>query len=198
VLAAGLLQMSLTAFVSFFFYRDGEALMAAIRRGSAQIMGERIAADVIDTIRTTSDGVVYGLLGTAIAQALVAAIGFVIADVPAAALLGAATFVLSLVPMGPPIIWGGAAVWLFTEGHSGWALFMVLYGTLVISSIDNFNKPILISRGASLPFVLVLLGVFGGLAAFGFVGLFMGPVFLAVGYTLAKRWTRPPRKPRVV
>jgi predicted PurR-regulated permease PerM len=93
--------------------------------------------------------------------------------------------------MGPPLIWGGAALWLFEQGEGGWALFMVLYGALVISSIDNFIKPLLISRGASLPFALVLLGVLGGVIVFGFVGLFLGPVFLAVGYALLLRWTAP-------
>jgi predicted PurR-regulated permease PerM len=188
ILAQGLAQMTLAVFVAFFFYRDGDAIMARIRTGMSHLVGG-FGGNIVDTVRNTSDGVVYGLLGTAIAQGLVAGIGFVIAGVPGAALLGAATFVLSLVPMGPPLIWGGAAIWLFAEDRTGWAIFMVLYGALVVSSIDNFLKPILISRGASLPLALVLLGVFGGVIAFGFVGLFLGPVFLAVGYALLLRWT---------
>jgi predicted PurR-regulated permease PerM len=190
VLGHGLLQMTLTAFVAFFFYRDGDAIVTRLRAGLAHLAGT-LGGDILQTVRNTSDGVVYGLLGTAIAQGVVAGIGFVIAGVPAAALLGAATFVLSLIPMGPPLIWGGAALWLFEHGETGWALFMVLYGALVISSIDNFIKPLLISRGASLPFALVLLGVLGGVIVFGFVGLFLGPVFLAVGYALLRRWTAP-------
>jgi predicted PurR-regulated permease PerM len=189
VLAQGLLQMTLTAFVAFFFYRDGEAMMARVRTGMAHLVGGGLGGNILDTVRSTSDGVVYGLLGTAIAQGLVAGIGFVVAGVPAAAVLGAATFVLSLVPMGPPLIWGGAALWLFQQGQTGWAIFMVLYGALVVSSIDNFIKPLLISRGASMPLALVLLGVLGGVIVFGFVGLFLGPVFLAVGYALLLRWT---------
>lgn len=190
VLAQGLLQMTLTAFVAFFFYRDGEAIMARVRTGLSHLAGA-LGGDIILTVRNTSDGVVYGLLGTAIAQGIVAGIGFLVAGVPAAALLSAATFVVSLVPMGPPLIWGGAALWLFEHGQTGWAVFMVLYGALVISSIDNFIKPLLISRGASLPLALVLLGVLGGVIVFGFVGLFLGPVFLAVGYALLLRWTGP-------
>jgi predicted PurR-regulated permease PerM len=190
LLGQGLLQMTLTAFVAFFFYRDGDAFVARIRAGLAHLAGA-LGGDILQTVRHTSDGVVYGLLGTAIAQGVVAGIGFVIAGVPAAALLGAATFVLSLIPMGPPLIWGGAALWLFEHGQTGWALFMVVYGALVISSIDNFIKPLLISRGASLPIALVLLGVLGGVIVFGFVGLFLGPVFLAVGYALLLRWTAP-------
>jgi predicted PurR-regulated permease PerM len=191
LLAQGLLQMTLTAFVAFFFYRDGDAIMMRIRVGISRLAGG-LGGSIIDTVRNTSDGVVYGLLGTAIAQGIVAGVGFVIAGIPAAALLGAATFVLSLVPFGPVLIWGGAAIWLFEHDQTGWAIFMVLYGALVISSIDNFIKPILISRGASLPLALVLLGVLGGVLVFGLVGLFLGPVFLAVGFALLLRWTASP------
>jgi predicted PurR-regulated permease PerM len=111
--------------------------------------------------------------------------------VPNAFVLGAATFFLSMVPVGPPLIWGGAALWLAERGETGWAVFMVLYGLLVISSIDNFVKPYLISRGSSLSFALVFLGVLGGVLAFGLIGLFLGPVLLAVAMILLKSWTVP-------
>ncbi|MFM2088557.1 MAG: hypothetical protein RLZZ237_3426, partial [Pseudomonadota bacterium] len=111
------------------------------------------------------------------------------AGVPAVALLGIATFILSLVPVGPPLIWGGAAIWLFNEGHTGWGIFMLVWGALLISGVDNVVKPMLISRGSSLPFLLVLLGVLGGVLAFGFVGLFIGPTLLAVLYSLLQTWT---------
>ena len=131
----------------------------------------------------------YGLLGTALAQALVAALGFAIAGVPGVPLLGVATFIMSLVPIGPPLIWGGAALWLFDQGSTGWGVFMVVWGLVLISGVDNVVKPMLISRGSSLPFLLVLLGVLGGVLAFGFVGLFIGPILLAVGYSLMRDWT---------
>jgi predicted PurR-regulated permease PerM len=188
VLGAGVAQMSLAAFVSFFLYRDGHALLRAIGVAMDRIIGpsaERIASTVSHTVR----GVMYGLLGTALAQALVAALGFAIAGVPGVLLLGFATFVMSLVPVGPPIIWGGAAIWLFNQGQTGWAVFMLVWGLVLISGVDNVVKPMLISRGSSLPFLLVLLGVLGGVLAFGFVGLFIGPVLLAVGYSLIREWT---------
>ena len=188
VLGAGVAQMSLAAFVAFFLYRDGQALLGAIRVAMDRIIGEsapRIASTVSHTVR----GVMYGLLGTALAQALVAALGFAIAGVPGVLLLGFATFVMSLVPVGPPIIWGGAAIWLFNEGKTGWGVFMLVWGLILISGVDNVVKPMLISRGSSLPFLLVLLGVLGGVIAFGFVGLFIGPVLLAVGYSLMREWT---------
>ena len=188
VLGVGVAQMTLAAFVAFFLYRDGEALLGAIRIMMDRIIGEsapRVAITVSHTVR----GVMYGLLGTALAQALVAALGFAIAGVPGVLLLGFATFVLSLVPVGPPLIWGGAALWLFNQGQAGWGIFMVVWGLVLISGVDNVVKPMLISRGSHLPFLLVLLGVLGGVLAFGFVGLFIGPVLLAVAYSLMREWT---------
>ncbi len=188
VLGTGVAQMSLAAFVAFFLYRDGQALLRAIGVAMERIIGEsapRIATTVSHTVR----GVMYGLLGTALAQALVAALGFAIAGVPGVLLLGFATFVMSLVPVGPPIIWGGAAIWLFNQGETGWGVFMLVWGLILISGVDNVVKPMLISRGSDLPFLLVLLGVLGGVIGFGFVGLFIGPVLLAVGYSLMRAWT---------
>jgi predicted PurR-regulated permease PerM len=188
ILGVGVAQMSLAAFVAFFLYRDGKTILHAIHVAMGRIIGEsapRIASTVSHTVR----GVMYGLLGTALAQALVAALGFAIAGVPGILLLGFATFVMSLVPVGPPLIWGGAAMWLFSEGKTGWGVFMLVWGLVLISGVDNVVKPMLISRGSSLPFLLVLLGVLGGVLAFGFVGLFIGPVLLAVGYSLIREWT---------
>jgi predicted PurR-regulated permease PerM len=188
LLGEGVLQMSLAAFIAFFFYRDGEHLVHTLMRGLKRVAGE-VADDVMLTVAHTTTSVVYGLIGTALAQAAATFLGLWFASVPGALLLGAATFLLSLAPMGPPIVWGGAAIWLYLHGSAGWAVFIVLWGLLVVSSIDNFLKPYLISRGSSMPFVLVLLGVLGGVIAFGFIGLFLGPVLLAVGLNLARKWT---------
>jgi predicted PurR-regulated permease PerM len=188
VLGTGVIQTSLAAFVSFFFYRDGEALMAAIAAAMKRIMNEETDS-VMDTVSQTVRVVMYGLLGTALAQALVAAIGFAIAGVPAVLLLSALVFVSSLILVGPPVIWGGAALWLFAQGRTGWGIFMLVWGFLAISGVDNVVRPMLISRGSSLPFLLTLLGVLGGVIAFGFVGLFIGPTLLAVGYSLMSGWT---------
>jgi len=188
VLGSGVAQVSLAVFVSFFLYRDGQAILHALAVGMDKLIGEQGAA-VADTVSRTVRGVMYGLLGTALAQGAVAAVGFLVAGVPAVALLSVATFLLSLVPVGPPLIWGGATIWLFNEGSTGWAVFMCVWGMFVISGVDNVVKPMLISRGSSLPFILVLLGVMGGVLAFGFVGLFIGPTLLAVGLGLLRNWT---------
>ncbi|MBS5218050.1 MAG: AI-2E family transporter, partial [Sutterella wadsworthensis] len=130
--------------------------------------------------------------GTAIGQGLVAGIGFWIADVPGLLVLSFAVCVLSVIPIGPPLIWGPAAIWLYTQGELGMAVFLVLWGTLAVSSVDNFIKPILISRGTSMPIALIFLGVFGGVLAFGFLGLILGPLLLAIGLALFTAWLKRP------
>lgn len=188
LLGQGVMEMSLAAFISFFFYRDGEALTRSIGVGMERLAGIH-AANMLVIINNTVRGVTYGLLGTALAQGFVATIGFAIAGVPAVMLLGVATFLLSLIPVGPPLIWGGAAIWLFQQGETGWGIFMLLWGFFLISSVDNVVKPLLISRGSRLSFLLVILGVMGGVLAFGFVGIFIGPTLLAVGFSMVQKWT---------
>jgi hypothetical protein len=103
-----------------------------------------------------------------------------------------------VVPVGPPLIWIGAALWLFQQGDAGWAIFVVLWGFFVVSMVDNIIKPLIISRGSSLPFVLVFLGVLGGVVAFGLIGVFLGPTLLAVGYRLLSEWSDSMRAPQNV
>lgn len=188
LLGQGVMQMSLAAFVCFFFYRDGVALMRFLNIAMDRVVGT-YAANVLGIINNTVRGVMYGLLGTGLAQGFVATIGFAIAGVPAALLLGVATFLFSLIPVGPPLIWGSAAIWLFYQGNVGWGVFMLLWGVGLISSVDNVVKPLLISRSSNMPFILILFGVMGGVLTFGFVGVFIGPTLLAVGFSLIQEWT---------
>lgn len=190
-LGNGVLQMSLAMFVLFFLYRDGEALALRLNNALMRIGGER-ARNLLRLAGNTVKGVVYGILGTAIVQGMLAGIGFLIAGVPGPLLLGLITFFLSVVPMGPPLVWLPAAAWLYYQGEVGWAIFLVVWGVAVVSSIDNFLKPYLISQGAEMPFVLVLLGVLGGLVVYGFVGVFLGPTLLALGYSIIRDWTLSP------
>ncbi|MCX8016804.1 MAG: AI-2E family transporter [Rhodocyclaceae bacterium] len=185
VIGQGLIELILVVFVAFFFYRDGRALAGRIGQLAERIGGE-LGGRMLALTRTTIIGVMVGIVGTAAAQAAVALIGFLIAGVPAPLLLAAATFFLSMVPIGPPLVWGGATWWLYQQNETGWALFMLVWGVAVISSVDNFVKPILISRSSSLPILLIALGVFGGVLAFGFVGIFLGPVILALARMLAE------------
>jgi len=186
----GVLQFTLIAFIGFFFYRDGAALAQALRNGLDRVAGN-VAGRLLEIVGGTINGVMYGIVGTGLAQGVAAVIGFLIAGVPGALMLGFVTAILSIVPAGPPLIWISATIWLLFQGQPGWAVFMALWGFFVVSGIDNIVKPLLISRGSSLPFVLVLLGVLGGILAFGFVGIFLGPTLLAVGFRFVRRWTAP-------
>jgi predicted PurR-regulated permease PerM len=194
LIGQGLLELTLVVFIAFFFYRDGRALADRIALLVDKIGGQ-LGGQMLALTRTTIMGVMIGIVGTAAAQAAVALIGFLVAGVPAPLLLAAATFFLSMIPVGPPLIWGGAAWWLYDQGQTGWAIFMAIYGFAVISSVDNFVKPILISRSASLPILLIALGVFGGVLAFGFVGIFLGPVILALALTLVDNWSKQATMP---
>ncbi|MEO8133025.1 MAG: AI-2E family transporter [Betaproteobacteria bacterium] len=185
---ASVMQMILATFIGFFFYRDGDLLVRAARKILEKLAGD-LGDELLMTIDNTVTGVVHGIFGTALAQAIVAAVGFLIAGVPGALLLGMATFFLSMIPVGPPLVWGGAMIWLFHNDSIGWAIFMLVWGLVVISSIDNIVKPLLISRSSSLPLLLIVLGVFGGIIAFGFIGIFIGALMLAVGLTLIQLWT---------
>ncbi|WP_308514674.1 AI-2E family transporter [uncultured Turicimonas sp.] len=187
MLGDGLFQLFLMIFIIFFFYRDGDYLadksLALLTR-----MSGNLAVEVRNIIVNTTRSVVFGIVGSAAGQGIVAFIGFLIAGVPGAVTLGVAVFVLSAVPIGPPLVWGPAAIWLYYQGQVGMAVFLVLWGSLAVSSVDNFLKPLLISKGASLPLSLIYLGVFGGIIAFGFMGIILGPVVIAVGIAMSKTW----------
>jgi len=191
VVGEGLLQLTLSVFIAFFLYRDGDAIMARVR-GAVQRIAPQRGQRMLDVAGATTRAVVYGILGTALAQGVLAAIGLYIAGIKAAPLLGLATFILSPVPIGPPLVWIPAGLYLiFGVDQTAWGIFVLAWGALVVSSVDNFLKPMIISRGSDLPFILVMLGVFGGVIAFGFIGLFLGPVLLALGFVLIKEWAAP-------
>jgi predicted PurR-regulated permease PerM len=186
-IGTGMLELALSLVLVFFFYRDGPRLAALAHRMLHRLIGER-SGHYLELVAGTVQRVVNGVIGTAAAQALLAFIGFLIAGVPGALVLGLLTFMLSLIPMGPPLVWVPAVIWLVLQGDYGFAVFLGLWGTFVISGVDNVLKPYLISRGGNLPLVVVLLGVFGGILAFGFMGLFLGPTLLAVAYSLLNDW----------
>ncbi len=187
MLGDGLFQLFLMIFIIFFFYRDGDYIsqkcLALLTR-----MSGNLAVEVRNIIVNTTRSVVFGIVGSAAGQGIVALIGFLIAGVPGALTLGIAVFVLSAVPIGPPLVWGPAAFWLYYQGEIGMCVFLILWGSLAVSSVDNFLKPLLISKGASLPLSLIYLGVFGGILAFGFMGIILGPVVIAVGIAMSKTW----------
>lgn len=200
-IGGGILELALSLILVFFFYRDGPRLAAFVESLLERLIGDR-AEHYLELVAGTVQRVVNGVLGTAVAQAILAYIGFMIAGIPGALLLGLLTFACSLI-MVPPLIWGPAVAWLIWQGEIGMAIFLGIWGFFIISGVDNILKPYLISRGGNLPLVVVLLGVFGGILAFGFMGLFLGPTLLAVAYSLLSDWVAhkapvglPPREER--
>jgi predicted PurR-regulated permease PerM len=181
--AQGFFNLAMSLLIAFFLFRDGEGVITSLREAFQRISGD-FSQRLVDIAKTTVQSVVYGAIGTAMVQGAVAGIGFAIAGVPSAMLLAILTFFLGFIPVGPPLVWGTAAVWLFSQQRTGWGIFMILYGLVCISSIDNLVKPYIISRGSKLSFIVTLIGVLGGVIAFGFIGVFLGPVLLAVGYSL--------------
>jgi predicted PurR-regulated permease PerM len=138
---------------------------------------------------TTMRAVVYGVLGTALLQGILAGVGYMMAGVPGAALMGFLTFVVAVIPGGPLLIAAPAVFWLYRRGSTAWAIFVVVW-VVIVGNLDNVVRPFLISRGGgSTPLILVILGVLGGAIAFGLIGLFLGPTLLAVGYSLFEEWS---------
>jgi predicted PurR-regulated permease PerM len=182
-LAIGVLRLGFSVVIAFFLYRDGDRLVDRIAEIGRRVLGE-YSQHLVGVVGRTVRGVVYGFLGTALAQGFLAAIGFTIAGIPGAWLLGLLTFILALVPAGPPLVWIPATLWLAAQGRVGMAVFMGLWGLLAISGSDNLLRPYLISREARLPFVLVFLGAMGGILAFGFIGIFIGPTLFAVAFAI--------------
>jgi predicted PurR-regulated permease PerM len=187
VLGKGVLELALSILIAFFLLRDGVSVGERLNFGIQRIAGSR-GERMLQIAGKTVRGVVYGVLGTALIQTLLAGIGYLVAGVPGVAVLTLLTFALCIVPaVGVPLIWIPATIWVFTQHGTSWGIFMIVWG-LIVSSVDNFIRPWLISSGSKLPFLLMFFGALGGLAAFGFIGLFIGPTLLAVGYKLVQEW----------
>jgi predicted PurR-regulated permease PerM len=184
----GVTQILISTFLAFFLLRDSPQLAARLNVSVERLAGDR-GRQLIKVAGNTVSGVIYGILGTAIAQAIVAGIGFTIAGIPGAVLLSVLTFFFAVIPFGPPLIWLPATIWLFANEKHGLSLFMLLWGIFVISSVDNLLRPYLISQGTKLPFALIFCGVIGGALAFGLVGVFLGPTLLAVAFRLTEEWS---------
>ncbi|HKD20197.1 MAG TPA: AI-2E family transporter, partial [Thermoanaerobaculia bacterium] len=142
----------------------------------------------VAVVRSTVRGVFRGILGTCAVQAALAMIGFWIAGVPGVLVLGMATFFLSVIPAGPALLWIPAAIWLGANGSTGRAVFLAIWGLVVVGGSENIVRPILIGKGTDAPMALIFLGVIGGMLAFGFLGLFIGPTLLTVAFNLFQEW----------
>jgi predicted PurR-regulated permease PerM len=193
VLAAGLSVVHgiglliLSVLFAGFFYLSGDKLARALQGGMRRVAGAQ-APILLGLIGSTVKGVVYGILGTSLAQALLCAAGYWIAGLPSPGLLGLATFFLAVIPGGPLLIVVPGTIWLVQQGDPGWAAFLVVWTLAVGIAIDNVLKPIIIGRSSDVPFILIMLGILGGAAAFGLLGVFVGPTLLAVAHTVLSDW----------
>jgi predicted PurR-regulated permease PerM len=180
------LQFLLTVVVSAILYTSGDHAARWVRRFGRRLAGEP-GDQVVRLAGQAIRGVALGVVVTAFVQSVLGGIGLAIAGVPFAAVLTAVMFMLALAQIGAVPVLLGALGWLWWQGNTGWFVALLVW-TIVVGSLDNILRPILIKRGADLPLLLIFAGVIGGLFAFGLLGLFVGPVLLAVGYTLLDAW----------
>lgn len=181
-----LVQFLLIVILSAVFYSSGESWAAWLKAFGRRLADERGEEAVIlagQAIR----GVAMGVVVTAIIQSALGGLGLLIAGLPLPLLLTAVIFALCIAQVGPMLVFLPCVIWLFASGQTGWGTFLLVWA-LVVGFMDNFLRPVLIRRGADLPLLLIIVGVVGGLLAFGLVGLFVGPVILAVTFTLADAW----------
>ena len=178
----------LTVVLAAILYAKGEVAGAGVVAFARRIGGDR-AEETVRLAAHATRGVALGIVVTALVQSLLAGLALWVSGVPRAGVLLAITFVLCLAQLGPLLVLLPAVIWLFWTGNFGWGVTLTVC-TVFVTLIDNVLKPLLIKRGVDLPLLLLIAGVIGGLIGFGIVGLFIGPVILAVTYTLLVAWVR--------
>ncbi len=186
----GLVTLGLTIFISFFVYNHGDTWVTQ-GQNSLYRLGRDPLASLLKPLANTVRAVVLGLTLTAIVQGFLAGLGFWGVGIEGAIIWGLVTTLLAIIQIPTLLVWLPWALWLIFAGQLWQGLALLAWGALVVSTIDNFLKPIFISQGAGIPFLVVLFGVLGGVLAFGALGIILGPVILSVLLTLWKRWIGP-------
>jgi predicted PurR-regulated permease PerM len=187
---AVVLQFLLTVAATALLYLKGETVAGVVLRCARKIGGSR-GESVVVLAAQAIRGVAMGVVITAVAQSVMGGIGLAIVGVPYAAVLTAVMFMLAVAQIGAAPVLVCAVIWLFWKGENAWGVGLLVW-TVIVGGMDNVLRPILIKRGADLPVLLILVGVIGGLIAFGLVGIFIGPIVLAVSYTLVAAWVDEP------
>ena len=180
------LQFLLTVIISAILYAEGEAAASGVRGFARRLAGQQ-GEDAVSLAAKAIRGVALGIVVTAIVQTSIGGIGLFITGVPVAGILMAVMFMLCLAQVGPALVLIPAVIWLYATDGALWGTILLVMSIFTIS-IDNVIRPLLIRKGADLPLVMIFAGVIGGLLAFGILGLFIGPVVLAVSYTLVEAW----------
>lgn len=180
------MQFLLTVIVAAILYASGETAGQGVLRFGRRLAGDA-GKNAIFLAAQAIRGVALGVVGTALIQSAFAGFGLFVAGIPFTTILTAVIFMLAIAQIGPLPVFAPAIGWLYWHGDSNWATALLIWA-LLVGSMDSFIRPILIKKGADLPFLLIFTGVVGGLVAFGLVGIFIGPVVLAVTYTLLTAW----------
>ncbi|HEY9099241.1 MAG TPA: AI-2E family transporter [Thiobacillus sp.] len=180
-------KFGLAVFALFFLLRHGISVLAQFRGVATRWLGDA-ARGYIQAVGVTVRAVVFGIVLTALAQGVLAGLGYWVAGIPAPALWGVITALISLIPFVGPVVWIGLSLNLLAHGETQAALGLFLWGALVVSWVDNLIRPLVISGPTKIPFLLVFLGVLGGINVFGLIGLFLGPVLLAVSVAIWREW----------
>ncbi len=188
-----LVQLIITVVLAAVMYSDGETAARAMRRFGRRLDGERGEAILVLSAQAIRS-VALGVGVTALVQTVLGGIGLAIAGVPYTGLLTIVMLVLCIAQVGPSPVLFLAVAWVYWTGHDGWGTFLLIWSTIV-SLMDNVIRPMLVRMGADLPALLILAGVLGGMAAFGLIGIFIGPVVLAVAYTLVGSWMAEGEQP---
>lgn len=191
-----LLHFLLTVILSAILYANGEKAAAGIRNFARRLAGKHGEEAAILSAKAVR-GVALGVVLTALIQSVLGGIGLFIAGVPAAVLLTAVMFLLCICQVGPGLVLIPAVIWVFWSGQTMWGIILLVW-SIFVGTIDNFIRPVLIRKGADLPILLIFAGVIGGLISFGIIGLFIGPVMLAVTYTLVREWVAGEEMPEVL
>ncbi len=176
----------LIVIIAAILYAQGETAAKGVLMFARRIGAER-GEKVVRLAGMAVRGVALGVIVTALVQSLLAGLGLWVSGVPRPGLLLAASFALCIAQLGPLPVLAPAVIWLFWSGQYGWGSALLVW-SLVVGTLDNFLRPVLIRRGVDLPLLLIIVGVIGGLIGFGIIGLFVGPVILAVTYTLLESW----------
>jgi predicted PurR-regulated permease PerM len=184
-----ILMTVLGLIIFFFLLKEGHSIRMSLEKMAVRLAGEK-GRHLLFVAGSTMRSVVFGVLGAAIIQGIMAIFGLWISGVPSPVFIGAVAGLFALIPIGLiQVVLLPAAGWLiFYKGQIGWGIFLFIWSFTVIGNIDTLIRPMLISRGAKIPFLVVFLGVLGGLALGGIIGLFVGATFLAVFYTVLKEW----------
>jgi predicted PurR-regulated permease PerM len=182
------LEFLLTVIIAAIMYANGETARDGLIRFGRRLAGER-GERVVKLAGQAIRAVALGVVVTALLQTVLAGVGLFVAGVPFAGLLTAVTLLLCIAQIGPVVVLAPAVIWLYWSGDTVWGTVLLVW-SIAVGPLDNILRPILIRKGADLPLLLIFAGVIGGLIAFGIVGLFVGPVVLAVTYTLLEEWVR--------